>query len=57
MTHEKLTDEGSGHKSVLDADPPCLVVVVVVVVGGEGCYTRHHLFNEPHGENLLALKI
>ena len=33
MTHEKLTDKGSGHKSVLDEDPPCLVVVVV---GGGG---------------------
>ena len=33
--------------SVLDEDPPCLVV---------GVYTRHHLSNEPHGQNLLALK-
>ena len=28
--------------SVLDEDPPCLVV---------GGYTIHHLFNEPHGKN------
>ena len=33
--------------SVLDENPPCLVV---------GGYTRHHLSDEPHGQNLLALK-
>ena len=32
---------------VLDEDPPCLVV---------GGYTRHHISDEPHGLNLLALK-
>ena len=40
--------------SVLDEDPPCLVV------GGGGGggwgYTRHHLYEKPHGQNLLALK-
>ena len=36
--------------SVLDEDPPRLVV------GGGGGYTRHHLSDEPHGQNLLALK-
>ena len=34
--------------SVLDEDPPCLVVV--------WGYTRHHLSDERHGQNLLALK-
>ena len=34
-------------KSVLDEDPPCLVV---------GGYARHRLSDEPHGQNLLALK-
>ena len=33
--------------SVLDENPPCLVV---------GGYTRHHLSDEPHGQNLLALE-
>ena len=33
--------------SVLDEDPPCLVV---------GCYTRHHVTGERHGHNLLTLK-
>ena len=34
--------------SVLDEDPSCIVV--------RG-YARHHLSDEPHGQNLLAIKL